>query len=119
MKKYLKTVNRVTLDANLLRATAARYSLSLIELAIMLNIPRSVIYRRPLRLTTCQKEHFDHLKELTDLAVQYFGNDEEANRWFRSFNITLTSTPLNLCVKLDGIAQVKNTIYKLIHGMTA
>lgn len=98
MKKYLKTVNRVTLDANLLRATAARYSLSLIELAIMLKIPRSVIYRRPLRLATCQHEHLDRLKELMDLAAQYFGNDEKANRWLRSFNITLTSTPLSVVV---------------------
>jgi hypothetical protein len=57
MQKYLKTLNLVTFDANLLRSTASRYSLPLIELAQLLNIFRAIIYRKPLRTSPSQANH--------------------------------------------------------------
>jgi uncharacterized protein (DUF2384 family) len=72
-----------------------------------------------LQVSPAQADHFNQLKELMNLAVQYFDSEKAANHWLRSFNITLNSSPLKLCNTSEGVTHVKNTIYKLMHGLTA
>jgi uncharacterized protein (DUF2384 family) len=119
MEEDHKRLNFVTLDAKLFRVTASLYSLSLLELASVLNIPQAIVYRKRLKVSFSQANHLDCLKTLIELAIQYFGNEEAANYWLRSFNIALNARPLSLCRTNEGIDQVKNTVLKLMHGMTA
>ena len=111
--------SRITIDRDLLQITATRYSVSLAKLAIMLDINHTDIHIEQLCLSQEQPQQLISLKELMDLAELYFASEIKANIWMRSFNLGLNSIPLDLCDSACGIKRVKNSLNKLLHGITA
>jgi uncharacterized protein (DUF2384 family) len=65
-------------------------------------------------------DHEEKLRALFAFALSYFGSTVATRSWFSSLNLGLGGvTPLSLLDTDYGIDRVKNTIYKLMHGMTA
>lgn len=91
-----------------------------LELASVLRIPSSTLARRKKRgvLATDESERLLRLARLYELAVETFGDPDEANRWLTTPRSALDDeTPLRRSETEPGARQVEALLGRIAYGV--
>jgi putative toxin-antitoxin system antitoxin component (TIGR02293 family) len=62
--------------------------------------------------------HLEHVKRITQQAIDLFENEQEAQKWLSTPKISLNhQTPLSAMITSTGVKQVESMLYRAEYGI--